>query len=125
LIEPPTYDAAHSATTVTTNINPLSRFIDDLHAERNTVPRSTGKSLTCETTLRSSLRRRRDACGAKIVADNRSAFHDEFHALDFGHIGNRIPGHGNQVGKLPLFDRANLARPVVVQCAGRPDSNRL
>jgi hypothetical protein len=56
-------------------------------------------------------------CG-DVVADDHAALHDEAHTLHLVHVGERVPGNGDDVCKLAFFDRADIFLNTVVQHVG-------
>src|ERR1700691_1395969 len=47
-----------------------------------------------------------------IVPDNLPALHHKLDALQFGDIGQRVPGDGDQIGVFTLVDRTDAILPT-------------
>jgi hypothetical protein len=43
-----------------------------------------------------------------FISKNHAAFHDEFHALHFGDVGQGVTRNGDQVGEFTRFHAAHL-----------------
>ena len=48
---------------------------------------------------------------SELVAHDDAALHDELHALQFGDVGERIAGDGDQVGELSLARSSRRGPP--------------
>src|ERR1700722_16857559 len=60
-----------------------------------------------------------------FISENDSPFHDEFHALHFGYVGQWIARDGHQVGVLACFHASNLFAQVEIEALGRRAGSHL